>query len=41
MISYFVETCHNFDSQDGYRSPFKFDFEQLKDIITASWRNTY
>ena len=22
-------------------SPFKFDFEQLKDIITTNWRNSY
>ena len=27
---------HNFDLQGIYRSTFKFDFEQLKDIITAT-----
>ena len=35
------KTCQNFDSQGTYRSPLKFDFEQLKDIITANWRNNY
>ena len=41
MISYFGKTYHNFDSQGTYRNLFKFDFEQLKYIITANWRNTY
>ena len=38
MISCFGKT---FNSQGTYRSPFKFVFEQPKDIITANWRNTY
>ena len=42
MISYCIleKTCHNFDSEGTYRSPFKFDFEQLKDILTGNWRNS-
>ena len=38
MISYFGKNfnLYNFNSQGTYRSPFKFDFEQLKDIITAN-----
>ena len=39
MISYFEKLCHNFYLEGTYRSPFKFDFEQLKEI-TANWRNT-
>ena len=40
MISCFGKTCHNFDSQGTYKSSFEFDFEQLKDVIIANWRNT-
>ena len=35
------KTCHTFDLQGTYRSLLKFSFEQLKDVITASLRNTY
>ena len=37
MVSFFGKTCHNFDWQGIYKRPFKFDFEQLKDVIIANW----
>ena len=33
--------CQNVDLEGTYISPFKLDFEQLKDIVTVNWRNPY
>ena len=42
IILEITQWCYNFDLQGTYISPLKFDFEQLKDIITAeNWRNPY